>query len=323
MTAIFVIFLVGGSLVVTLLVTMRRKVEPPTKPTPAPPASAAILLSFGARGSGPGRFSNAESVAVDANGTIYVGDYNGGCVQVFGPDGKFIALWFADTKMPMPSMAVDRKGTVYAVQDGRISRYDGLSGKMIGTPTPNHEYENVVALPDGSLLVWQQLFHGNIVLLDGNLRPTLTVEKAIGKQTDDKANFDTGVHLAADGQFNIYALSGGGGTVFKFARDGRFLNRFGSPNNGLAALNTPAQLTMPSSIAVDGQGRVYVSEGRKIKVFDTSGQYLKTIDLTSSARLRDDEPTDTVFNVHGMTFNDQGDLFVAASNRVLKLKINR
>src|SRR5438477_2507334 len=48
-------------------------------------AFATQTLNFGSEGIGPGMFKDARSVAVDASGKIYVGEYSGGRIQVFDP----------------------------------------------------------------------------------------------------------------------------------------------------------------------------------------------------------------------------------------------
>src|SRR5437762_2494231 len=72
-------------------------------------------LAFGSEGIGPGNFADARSIAVDAEGHVYVGEYTGGRIQVFDPAGKFLAQWTVDRKMPLRGMAADRRGTVYVV----------------------------------------------------------------------------------------------------------------------------------------------------------------------------------------------------------------
>src|SRR6185503_8579693 len=102
-------------------------VVPPTttRPTPGnkekPSGFAETILDFGSEGIGPGMFKDARAIAVDASGKIYVGEYTGGRVQVFDPDGKFITQWSVDRKMPLTGMAADRNGIIYIVQSGTIS----------------------------------------------------------------------------------------------------------------------------------------------------------------------------------------------------------
>jgi hypothetical protein len=74
----------------------------------------------------------------------------------------------------------------------------------------------------------------------------------------------------------IYALDRQKG-VFKFAADGRYINRFGGGKRaGVSPLDLPpSQLFSPQNIAIDSQGRIYVSDsGSGIKVYDKEGNYL-------------------------------------------------
>jgi hypothetical protein len=88
------------------------------------PILGLILFTFGSEGIGPGMFTDARSIAVDGEGRIYVGEYTGGRIQVFDPDGKFISQWsIGDRKTILRGLTTDRKGTVYAVHGGRINRY--------------------------------------------------------------------------------------------------------------------------------------------------------------------------------------------------------
>ncbi len=67
-------------------------------------------------------------------------------------------------------------------------------------------------------------------------------------------------------------------------------------------------LHAPSAIAVDGQGRVYVSDFKGVQVFDSSGRYIGLIDVEGAAS--------------GLVFNDLNELFVAARSKVYKFIIN-
>ena len=49
------------------------------------------VLIFGSKGTTPGAFTDARSVAVSANGNILVGDYQDGRVQTFDPSGKYLS----------------------------------------------------------------------------------------------------------------------------------------------------------------------------------------------------------------------------------------
>ena len=63
------------------------------------------LLNFGSEGIGPGMFKDARSIAIDGSGKIYVGEYIGGRIQVFDPEGNFMTQWTVDPKMPLRGLA--------------------------------------------------------------------------------------------------------------------------------------------------------------------------------------------------------------------------
>src|SRR6185312_59607 len=139
----------------------KRTVTEPTKPvipnTPKKESTntfASVLLDFGSEGIGPGMFNDARSIAVDGAGRIYVGEYTGGRIQVFDPDGTFVTQWsIGDRKTLLRGLAADRKGTVYVVEGGRIDRYRGDTGEKLGTlPYERNGFDDVTVGADGGLV---------------------------------------------------------------------------------------------------------------------------------------------------------------------------
>lgn len=286
-----------------------------TVPSPTPtPGFASVSASFGAEGTGPGKFQDARSIGLDNNGHIYVAEYTGGRIQRLSADGKFLSQWNVDPKIPLRGFAADRKGNVYVVQSGVISRYNGESGEHLGTlkiPGSNG-FDQVVAAPDGTLwATWYEERTGiitsaqghrdDLVHFDTNGKVLGTIKGAISGQTGDA---ETNNQIAVDGQGNVFVL---GGTfdpaMFKFSRDGKFVSRFGS--RGKAA----GQFNSPDAIAVDGKSRVYVADGNKVLVYASDGRYLDTFQLTGVGS--------------GMVFDDDDGLWIAARTKVLKLRLNR
>jgi len=257
-------------------------------------------LTFGSEGIGAGMFKDARAIAVDAAGNIYVGEYIGGRIQVFDSQGKFITQWTVDPKMPLRGLAADRKGTVYVVQSGIISRHEGASGKLLGqlAYTGGWGFDNLQIAADGGLVAAWYKNRDDIVRFNSAGEVVRTIRAAISSVTDS-SELDT--HVAIDGLGNIYALGTFNNAVFKFSPDGKFLTRFGD------AGDQPGQFRAPSAIAVDGKGRVYVSDFKGVQVFDSNGRYL--------AVFKPDGPAS------GMVFNDKDELFVAARNHVIKLMI--
>jgi len=261
---------------------------------------ANVLLTFGSEGIGPGMFTDARSIAVDGAGRIYVGEYTGGRIQVFDPAGKFINQWsIGDRKTILRGFAADRKGTVYAVHGGGIVRYQGETGEKLGELKYERSgFDDVSAGADGGLVAAWQSNRDDIVTFDSNGTVVRTIPAAISSTSGDS---ELSMRVAVDGSGNVYALGRFNNSVFKFGRDGKFINRFGG------AGNEPGQFRAAYSIAVDGHGRVYVGDIKGIQVFDTNGRYLTLLELKGMA--------------FGMVFDDKNELFVVARDRVLKYSV--
>jgi DNA-directed RNA polymerase subunit RPC12/RpoP len=281
-----------------------KDANPPARPV-APPKEKAnsfgtILLTFGSEGIGPGMFNDARSIAIDGTGRIYVGEYTGGRIQVFDPAGKFLNQWtIGDRKTILRGLAADRKGTVYVVQGGGIDRYQGETGEKLGQLEYERSgFDDVTTGADGGLVAAWQSNRDDIVTFDANGKIVRTIPAAISSASGDS---ELSMRVAVDGSGYIYALGIFNNAVFKFGRDGKFINRFGSGGD------KPGQFRAAYSIAVDGYGRVYVGDIKGIQVFDSDGQYLTNLDLKGVA--------------FGMVFNDKNELFVVARDRVIKYSV--
>ena len=280
-----------------------RPITPTTPTTPKKePANtfAKVLLDFGREGIGPEMFNDARSIAVDGAGRIYVGEYTGGRIQVFDPAGKFVTQWsIGDRKTLLRGLAADRQGIVYVVAGGRIDRYRGETGEKLGTlEYERNGFDDVTTAADGGLVTAWQSNRDDIVVFDKNGKLVRTIPEAISGASGDS---ELAMRVAVDGAGNIYALGRFNDGVFKFARDGKFLNRFGSGGD------QPGQFRAAYSIAVDGYGRIYVGDMKGIQVFDANGRYLSLIGLQGMA--------------FGMVFNDKNELFVIARDHVVKFEV--
>jgi hypothetical protein len=257
-----------------------------------------VLLRFGTEGIGPGMFTDARSIALDGSGNIYVGDYTGGRIQVFDASGKFITQWSVDPKMPLRGLAADRKGNVYVVQSGNVLRYQGSNGKQLGglQYSAGWGFDDVATTADGGLVCGWYKNRDDIVRFDADGQVVRAIKGAISSASGDS---ELETRVAVDGLGNICALGTFNNAVFKFGPDGKFVNRFGGQGD------QPGQLRAPSAIAVDGRGRVFVSDIKGIQIFDADGRYINV--------LKTDGPASR------MVFSDKNELFVAARTHVIKL----
>ena len=297
-----------GALVPAFYSVSRTVTEPNNPARPAPPAPpkeprntyANSLLEFGTEGIGPGMFTDARGIAVDGSGKIYVGEYSGGRIQVFDPAGKFVTQWsIGDRKTTLRGLAADRKGIVYAVHGGGIERYQGETGEKLGRLDYQQSgFDDVSVGADGGLVTAWHSNRDDLVVFDSNGKLVRTIPAAISSASGDS---ELSMRVAVDGAGYIYALGRFNDAVFKFARDGKFMNRFGGGGD------QQGQFRAPYSIAVDGYGRVYVGDMKGIQVFDANGRYLTLIDVKNVA--------------FGMVFNDKNELFVVARDHVAKYSV--
>jgi streptogramin lyase/predicted RNA-binding Zn-ribbon protein involved in translation (DUF1610 family) len=288
--------------------------EPSAVPTTG---LARKAMTIGSAGTGPGLFNRATNVAVDQAGSIYVGDRQGGRVQVFDPTGKFVAQWsVGDSKAILSSLVADRKGRVYATVDGRIEIHDAASGKLVSTyKYPGGDnFDSIALAPDGRLAaMWYQEHpgtldsregvQGDLVQFDPQGKVTRVISDVVSAQTDGP---ERELRWAVDGTGYLYALSRYSYAVFKFTPEGKFINRFGSRGSEPPQ---PDQFSIGvSSIAVDNQGRVFVDDEHRILVFSSEGRYLATFEVDGS--------------VYGMAIDDKNGLWLAESDQVSKFEVS-
>ena len=263
---------------------------------PPPP-----LLSFGGEGIGPGFFTDARSIGMDGEGRVYVGEYQGGRIQVFDGEGQFLTQWFAGREFALTGMAVRRDGAVYTVQRGELVLRDGLTGEPLGGVDydQGQHFEDITLQADGGLVAGWYLFQDDLVVFDRQGDWVLTVPEAVSGQTGDS---ELSLRVASDGQGDLLALGEFNNAVFRFDSNGRFVNRFGSQGD------EPGQLRAPMSIGVDGQGRVYVGDIWGVEVFDRDGRFLRRIEVEGSP--------------FGLTFDDDGSLWIVNGTQVSKYEVD-
>ncbi len=265
----------------------------------AVPGFGSVLLSFGSKGTGAGLFDDARGVAVDGSGSIYVSEYTSGRIQKFDATGQFIKGWIPTGKTPIRALAADQNTNVYAIRDSAILKYNGGTGDLITKFKSTDNYDDIATTLDGGFVAVAASPNDDFVRYNAKGTQVSRIKKAISSQ------IQTAVipRVAVDGQGNIYAVESLTWSVFKFGADGKFVTKFGGKGD------EPGQIHAPQAIAIDKQGRVFVSDINGIQIFSADGRFIERMSLP--------KPSLVAF---GMTFNAQGDLLIAARDQVLKLK---
>ena len=263
------------------------------------------VMSFDSEGVGAGQFKDARTVAVDPQGRIYVAEYQGGRVQQFDAAGKFLSQFQADPKSVILALTAGRDNVIYVVHPAKIVKYDANNGDRIAeVPNLNGNtkefYSSACAALDGNLYAIGS--NSNIIRINrsGQVSTAVNVQQKAGEDTDLE-------QLTVDGGGNIYALDSRSNTVLKFGPDGGLITRFGGKGSG------DPQLSSPSFLAADNQGRVFVADsGRGIRVFDTDGKLLAGLGPERGL-------------VFGLAFNSANELLACARNdhKVIKYRLNK
>jgi DNA-binding beta-propeller fold protein YncE len=324
-----VLILVGGIIAVSVLTKNRSnqmggevaKAAPTTIPlatqvpipTLVPTQSfARLVTTFSSKGIGPGLLNDARYITVDGAGTVYIADYQGGRIQAFDADGKFLHGWqVGDAKTVIYGLSASQAGTVYVSYKGDIYRFEGASGKALGKLEYElgPEFGDLAALPDGGVLgMWYESRWGlitsreghrdDLVWFDADGKTVRRLESAISEQTDST---EVEVSLAVDGLGNVYAMSEYEDAIFKFSSEGKFLDRINLESS------VPNQSMWADCIAVDGQGRVYVGGSLEINVFSPEGRFILSFKTETSVRM--------------MAFSPQGDLYIVSTDSASRYKL--
>jgi streptogramin lyase len=233
-----------------------------------PFASQRVELAFGEEGIGEGMFQDPRSIAVASNGDIYIAGYQDGRIQRFDSEGRFLDLWNVGKKEIIYSLEVDRNGIVYAAYGREFNRFEGDSGRQL-EPLSNpldQVAHTIRSMADGGLIA----VYGNDSLVRFNATGGVdwVLENSVSTVADET---EMTVRVASDGLGNIYALGTSLQAVFKVSPEGKFITRWGSRGEA------DEQFRAAHAIAVDRQGRVYVSDFNGVKVFENDGRYVSFI----------------------------------------------
>jgi hypothetical protein len=256
----------------------------------AAPASAFQPLSqrgTGTAGSGPGELSSPYQVAVDSSGNLFVGDSQNSRISEFAPNGSFVKAFGKD--VGGIGVNVCTSSCQIGTDDGSAGSLcfpDGLaidpvSGDLVIGDECNNRIEVFTA---GGAFV--RAFGKDV----GGSGVTLCTTSCVaGMFGGGAGEFDTPVEIAIDAAGNIFVGDENNNRVDVVTIGGAFLRAFGAdvggPGVDVCTTSCVAgtfgggagELALPSGVALDGAGNVYVGEGAgdRISVFTSGGSFVR------------------------------------------------
>lgn len=258
-----------------------------------PRSYAYVDLTLSGEGSGPGQFNDPRAIAVDRDGNLYVADRMTGRIQSFDDQGNFRWMLNLGNKVTVQSMAVGNGTMLYVAAQGDLRRFEINDGKEIESImfSDNRYYIDDIAIaPDGRIAL---IYRGeNLLVLDSDHETLFEIPAAVSTVTGDS---ELSSEVALDPVGNLYILGTFNNLVLKYSADGRYLNQFG----GDTVERADGKFRATNDLAVDMQGRVYVSDVFGVQVFDGAGRYLDRFKLVRSAQ--------------GMTFDLANRMYVASN----------
>ena len=253
-------------------------------PAGLPGSGPAVTVLAQGEGTGPGLFQDSRTLAVDSEGHLYIGDFQGGRIQRFAADGTPLGQWFTESGGPIGGLVTGPDGTFYVLEQGEINLYERASGRRLGpiagellpeeaAMIAGIRFDDItaggdggmVALGDGALLRFDR--QGRLVLLNQELLAALPAGVNTASLRD----------MAVAGQNNLYLIFTFDDAVYHFDANGTYVDRFGRKGEG------PGEFTAPTALAIDGRGRVLVEDFGRILIFDSDGIFREAFDVSGAA----------------------------------------
>jgi hypothetical protein len=133
------------------------------------------------------------------------------------------------------------------------------------------EWQGTIEEVDGVTVVKnpKESYYGELIL-------DLEEDLVIGQEDDKNYQFYQVNDLDVDSGDNIYVADAGNSRIQKFDKNGNYILTIGGKGQG------PGEFTGISDILVDEEDKLYVLGGRRIQIFNSSGEYLNGFVLEST-----------------------------------------
>jgi RHS repeat-associated protein len=256
---------------------------------------------FGSFGSGNGRFSYENGVAVDASGDVWVADTSNHRVQEFSASGEFIRKFGAEGsgegqfKYPW-GIAVSPEGNLW-VSDTANARLEEFSstGTFVRQTAPGSFVEpwGVAVCPSGN--VWAADVRGYKLK---EFSSTGAVIRTVGEPGAENGQFNAPTGLTCDSSNNVWVADTGNNRVQELSSTGAYMSKFGTAGSGNGQFNAPL------GVAIDPAGTIWVtdSSNNRVQGFKSNGEYLTQVGSHGSGNGQFSEPSGIAVTPSGAVY---------------------
>ncbi|MBC8280212.1 MAG: PD40 domain-containing protein [Chloroflexi bacterium] len=261
------------------------------------------VRSWGESGNENGQFNAPRGIAIDKNYNIYVIDSGKHDLQTFSSAGLFLSQsgGYTNSKaqgrfMAPSGVAVDPLGNLYVADTGtaRVQSFttheefanrwqvdlDPVVNPFIQNPVvgPNENYptQALAIGPNGNVFVAV----GGVNARSANVQTFTSAGVPIGmwgESGEGDGQFKSPRGIAVDHNGNVYVADELNHRVLKFSTQGQFFYQIGASQGGKPVSGDgDGEFNAPTSVAVDSEGRVYVSEwgNHRVQVFSPTGEFI-------------------------------------------------
>lgn len=226
---------------------------------------------IGGKGVAPHQFRQAlRGVAVHRDRVYAVGDL---ALKMFGLEGGLLGQWA--TSLPGECVGVDGEGRIWVGERQKVEIFDPKEGLVDTWQDPERlGLVTAIGFAGGDVFIadatarWIRRYDGK-----GRL-----VNNIGDRHRKGGFHIPNGVvDFALDGEGVLHVANPGMYRVERYSADGTLLGRFGH-FDGRDPAGFPGCCN-PTNLAVDGEGRVIVSEkaGPRVKIYDSAGELLTVV----------------------------------------------
>jgi DNA-binding beta-propeller fold protein YncE len=252
-----------------------------------------FLSKLGRQDLGEGALDAPSGIGLGPKGEVYVADSLTRYIQKFDASGQFVLQWGVQTQATTNRyldrtlhLAVDQAGDVYVSDsyDDYVKKYDSVGhflfswggtgakpGQFVSPTSPVFDATDNLYIADSGNKRVQKFDKEGHFLLQLDFNPTAT------SQSEQEGHFP--IAMTIDPQNNIYIAFSGCGCIRKYDSAGGFILEWGPPPKGTKGIS--GQSLVPTGLAVDGQGSIYVMDmgnfhcsSCRVQKFDAKGQFV-------------------------------------------------